>query len=78
MSLELNKLVDLKSYVEGYLGVPVFYQRSERKFSIRAGHASWRGEVDSDKKADELQAWLNEHSAKETKGYIEDQVLFQK
>lgn len=76
MSLELLKLNDLKSYVEDYLGVPVFYERTENHYAIRAGHASWKGGLDDEKQATKLEEWLLDHGAKQIKGYIEDQELF--
>ncbi|MGH2639339.1 MAG: hypothetical protein ACRDF4_08685 [Rhabdochlamydiaceae bacterium] len=76
MSLELVKLTDLKSYVENYLGVPVFYERTENHFAIRAGHSSWKGVLEDEKEATKLAKWLLDHGAKQTKGYIEDQELF--
>lgn len=76
MSLKLIRISELKDYIDSWRGVPIFFERSDKHFAIRAGHASWKGDVSDDKEAEKLQKWLVDHGAKESDGWIEDSELF--
>jgi len=52
MPILLERMEDLKEYVEENPQAHVFYKRRDRTFEVLAGKVAWAGEVDSEKDAD--------------------------
>jgi len=76
MPILLERMEDLKEYVEENPQAHVFYKRRDRTFEVLAGKVAWAGEVDSEKDADTLESFLRVHGATEVKGWVELEELF--
>jgi hypothetical protein len=76
MPILLERMEDLKEYVEENPQAHVFYKRKDRVFEVLAGKVAWAGELQTEKDADTLESFLRVHGATEVKGWVELEELF--
>jgi hypothetical protein len=76
MPILLERMEDLKEYVEENPQAHVFYRRRDKAFEVLAGKVAWTGEVETEKDADTLDSFLRAHGATEVKGWVDLEQLF--
>jgi len=76
MPIVVERIEDVKEYVETYTACPIFFKRDGLNFTIMAGKIAWEGPVKTEKEADELEAFLIERGAIRVKGFKDIESLF--
>ena len=76
MPVLLERMEDLKEYVEENPQAHVFYRRRDKSFEVLACKVAWAGELQTEKEADNFESFLRAHGATQVKGWVELEELF--